>query len=453
MPFDDPRDFLESLEKEGEVVRVTKPVDVSHEIAAYLRKTSNEQGPALWFENVKGYDMPVVGAVFATRRRTLRGLEFSHDEALDRFYEGIRSPIDPVLLDQGPCQEVVLEGETADLGRLPIPTYYEKDGGPYITLGVHITKDAETGGKNAAIYINQLQGNRRLGFAAAVFQDASLMYRKAEAKGEPLEIAVALGVDPAILMATQIKAPYGVNELSLAGGLRGKPVEVVRCRTVDLEVPATSEIVIEGRLSPHVREDEGPFAEFCGYYCEKAPKPVIEVTAVTHRENPVFHAGLSGMPMSDNHFLKQLPNEVTVYGELKQKFPEVREVHFPASGCCEYTCYVSLTPRYRGQPRNVILASLGSAKRPKMTVVVDEDIDIYDEFQMNWAITTRVQPDRDVIIVPAVGAAPEDPSTPSPGYSAVMGMDATRPFGQSFADVTYVPGVENVPDLATFTKK
>ncbi|MFQ5912164.1 MAG: UbiD family decarboxylase [Nitrospinota bacterium] len=453
MPFDDHRDFLSCLEEEGELVRVTSPVDVLYEISAYIRRMSDEQGPALLFERVKGYDMPVVGGLFATRRRVLRALEYAPGEALERFHEGIKSPIHPVRVDQGPCQEVVFEGDEVDLNRLPIPTYYGKDGGPYITHGVHISKDTETGGKNAAIYVMQLKGRNRLGFAAAIHQDCSLQFLKAEKRGEPLEVAVALGVDPSIMLATQIKAPYGVNELALAGGLRGKPVEVVGCRTVDLEVPAASEIVIEGRLIPGYREAEGPFAEFCGYYAPISKKPVMEVTAITHRGSPIFHAGLGGMPMTENHFLKQIPNEVTVYGELKAKFPEVKAVHFPASGCCEYNCYVSMTPRYKGQPRNVILASLGSAKRPKLVVVVDEDIDIHDDFKVLWAITTRVQADRDVAILPGVGSAPEDPSTPEPAYSAVMGIDATRPFGQPFAEVTEVPGVEKAPGLSQLSRK
>ncbi len=453
MPFDDPKDFLACLEAEGDLVRVTSPVDVLYEISAYIRKTSDEQGPAVLFERVKGFDMPVVGGLFAARRRVLRALEYAPGEALERFYEGIRSPIDPVVVDAGPCQEVVFEGDEVDLTRLPIPKYSLEDGGVFITHGVQISKDTETGGKNAGIYRMQLKGPDRLGMWVGKHQDGCLQILKAERRGEALEVAVALGVDPVIMLATQVKADYGVDELTLAGGLRGKPVEVVRCRTVDLEVPATSEIVIEGRVIPNYREAEGPFGEFSGYYGPESEMPVVEVTAITHRSSPIFHAGLTGPPMTENHFLKQLPNEVTLYRELSAKFPEVKTVTFPASGCCEYSCYISMTPRYKGQPRNVILAALGSARRPKLVVVVDEDIDIHDDVKVLWAATTRVQADRDVVIVPGMGSGPLDPSASEEAYSAVMGIDATRPFGQPFPQVPVVPGVERVPDLSTLIRK
>ena len=304
MPFDDPREFLACLEEEGDLVRVTAPVDVRYEIAAYIRKTSDEQGPAVLFERVEGFDMPAVGGLFAARRRVLRALEYAPGEAFDRFHGGIHSPIDPVLTDRGPCQEVVYEGDEVDLTRLPIPTYCEQDGGAFITHGVQISKDTETGGKNAGIYRMQRKGRNRLGVLANIHQHLGLQIHKAEQRGEPLEVAIAQGVDPVIMLATQVKAAYGVDELTLAGGLRGKPVEVVRCRTVDLEVPATSEIVIEGRFLPHVREDEGPLGEFSGYYGPAGKRPVMDVTAVTHRRDPIFHAGLTGPPMTENHFLK-----------------------------------------------------------------------------------------------------------------------------------------------------
>ncbi|MBI2880164.1 MAG: UbiD family decarboxylase [Candidatus Tectomicrobia bacterium] len=438
---------MSCLEEEEDLLRIPTPVDVKHQIAAYVRKTSDEQGPAILFERVKGYDMPVVSGLFATRRRVLRALEYAPEEAVERFYAGISNPIPPVRVGDGPCQEVVLEGEEADLTRLPIPTFSLRDGGAFITLGLSVTKDPDTGAKNAAIYRMQLKGRNRLGILSNSHQDCGHAILKAEREGKALEIAVAIGVDPVILVATQVKTRYGVDELSLAGGLRGKPVKVVKCRTVDLEVPATSEIVIEGRFLPNYREMEGPFGEFTGYDGPAGMRPVLEVTAITHRRSPIYHAALVGMPMTEAHFLKQLANEVTVFRELKSKFPEVKAVHFPASGCSEFTCYVSMAPRYKGQSRNVILAALGSAKRPKLVIVVDEDIDIYDDIQVLWAISTRIQADRDVIIVPAVGSAPLDPSTPEPNLSAVMGIDATRPFGTPFADVTVVPGVEEVPNL------
>lgn len=447
MSFADPRDFLACLEEEGDLIRISESVDALYEISAYIRKTSDQQGPAILFEKVKGHDIPVVGGLYAARRRVLRALGFREEEIVERFKQAADCPIAPVLVEEAPCQEVVLEGEAVDLNRLPIPTYCLQDGGAFITHGVQISKDPETGARNAGIYRMQLKGRNRLGLFSNVQQHCYIHYSKAEERGEGLEIAVAMGTDPIIMLGTQVKADYGTDELALSGGLSGGAVQVVKCRTIELEVPATSEIVIEGRLIPNLREKEGPFGEFSGYYGPASERPVMEVSAITHRASPIFHAGLTGVPMTENHFLKQIPGEVTLYRELKSKFPEVNDVSFPASGCSEYHCYISMTPRYKGQPRNVLLAALGSSRRPKLAVVVDEDVDVYDDVKVLWALSTRMQADKDVIIVPAAGGAPLDPSTPEPNVTAVMGIDATKPFNEEFADVPEIPGLEKVPDL------
>lgn len=447
MPFDDPRDFMDYLEKRGELIRVSREVEIKYEIAAYIRKTSDQQGPAILFENVKGFDMRVLGGLYATRNRALLALQTSKEEIFEKFRYGVEHPIPPRLVDDGPCKEVVLKGEDIDLMKLPIPTYCEKDGGPFITHGVQISKDPETRTKNAAIYRMQLKGKKKLNVWANTFQHLALQYSKAEARNEPLEIAVALGVDPAVMLASQVAAPYGQDEIEIAGGLRGKPVDVVKCETVDLEIPATSEIVIEGVMPPGVRELEGPFGEFTGYYGGQAPNPIVKVTAITMRKGAIFHAGLTGLPITENHVLKELPNEVSLYHELKWKFPEVTGVHYSPAGGTEFMVFVSMRPRYKGQARNVVLAVLGSMKRPKYVIVCDDDVDIYDHVKVLWAVATRSQPDQDVIIVPGIAAGPLDPSVPETNVTAVMGIDATRPFGEPFPEVTYVPGVEKVPDL------
>lgn len=452
MSFADPRDFIACLEQEGDLVRISDPIDVLYEISAYIRKTSDQQGPAILFENIKGHDMPVIGGLFATRRRVLRALGSQDDKLVDLFRQAADHPIPPVLVKDAPCQEIVMEGELVDLDRLPIPTYCLQDGGAFITHGIQISKDPETGTRNAGIYRMQQKGRNRLGLFSNVQQHCFIHYSKAEARGEGLEVAIAMGTDPVIMLGTQVKADYGTDELALSGGLSGKAVEVVKCRTVDLEVPATSEIVIEGRLITNYREEEGPFGEFSGYYGPASERPVLEVTAITHRDSPIYHAGLTGVPMTENHFLKQIPGEVTLYRELKSKFPEVRDVVFPASGCSEYHCYISMTPRYKGQSRNVLLAALGSSRRPKLAVVVDEDVDVYDDVKVLWAISTRMQADKDVIIVPAVGGAPLDPSTPEPNVTAVMGIDSTKPFNEEFAEVPVIPGLDKVPDLLSMAR-
>ncbi len=446
MPFDDPRDFLEYLEERKEILRIRDEVDPKFEVGAYIRKTSDQQGPALLFENVKGHDMRMVGGIFATRQRILMALETDSNEVYDRVYGGISQAIPPRLVDTGPCKEVIYKGDEVDITHLPIPVYAEKDGGAFITHGVVISKDPETGTGNASIYRLQLRGKDELGLYVADYQDMMRHYLKAESKGEPLDVAIALGCDPVVMLATQVDAAYGEDEIAIAGGLNGKPVDVVQCETVDLTVPATTEIVIEGKALPTRREWEGPFGEYSGYYGPADERPVIQVTAVTHRNNPLYHAGLTGMPMTENHFLKQIPNEITLYRDLKSKFAGVKAVNFTPAGCCEFMVFISMKQVYPGEAKKVLMASLGSKKLPKYVVVCDEDIDVHDHTQVLWAISTRASPAKDMMVVPVPTAA-LDPTLPEGEVGSALGIDATRPVDEPFPDVPEHPGLDRVPDL------
>jgi 2,5-furandicarboxylate decarboxylase 1 len=238
-------------------------------------------------------------------------------------------------------------------------------------------------------------------------------------------------------------APYGTDELALAGALRGEPVEVVKAETVDLEVPATAEIIIEGTVLPKVREEEGPFGEVSGYYTPSNPKPVIEVSAITHRKNPIFQAALTGMPTTENHVLKQLPLEATYYWQLKKEFPGVTAVHFPAAGTVGMTCVIAMKQACECEARNVIAAMIGT-RRNKITIVVDDDIDIFDMEKVWWAIATRTQADEDVIVFPRVVATAMDPSVRKLRVGSSLGIDATKPFGQTFPEIVMVPGADKV---------
>ncbi len=444
MPFHDLREFLELLEKKGELVRVKKEVDLKYEIGAYIRKTSDVQGPALLFERVRGHKIPVVGGVFATRKLALMAMEATNENVLQKFLNGIRNPIQPKLVNEGPCQEVVLRGVDVDLGKFPIPIYSEKDAGPYITVGVQISKDPETKTKNASIYRMQVKGKNRLGIMSHAFQHLATQFAKAEARGEPLEVAIPLGIDPVIPYASQVKAPYGFDELEIAGGIRGQPVEVVKCKTVDLEVPATAEMVIEGKISPNVREPEGPFGEFTGFYGNQEENPVVEVTAITHRKDPIFQAGLTGLPTTENHVLKEFPYEAALYEKLKKEYPEVQNVCYSPAGGAQFLVIVSLKQRYKGEARNVILSALGDSSRPKIVIAVDEDVDIFDPTKVLWALSFCTQPAEDVIIIPNTAGGPLDPSVPEKEVTSLIGIDATRRFGVKFPEVVRVPGVEMV---------
>jgi 2,5-furandicarboxylate decarboxylase 1 len=440
MPFKDLREFLSLLEQKGDLLRTRKSVDVKFEISSYIRKTSDERGPALFFENVKNFNMPVAGGVFATRERAFLALETTPQDYVNKFQNALERLLPPKLVSSGPCKEVIHTGSKVDLTQLPIPIFSEGDPAPFITLGLSISRDPKSGGKNTSIYRLQLKGRNRLGIMA---QHLVRQLIEAESLGKGLPIAIAIGTDPVIPLATQWMAPYGTDELALAGALRGEPVEVVKAETVDLEVPATAEIVIEGTVLPNVREVEGPFGEVSGYYTPSNAKPIIEVSAITHRKNPIYQAALTGMPTTENHVLKQLPLEATFYWMLKKEFPGVKAVHFPAAGTVGMICVIAMKQAYECEARNVIATMMGT-RRNKITIVVDEDVDLYDMEKVLWAIATRTQADEDVVIFPRVVATAMDPSVRKFRVGSALGIDATKPFGQPFPEMVVVPGADRV---------
>ena len=440
MPFSDLREFLKFLEEHGELLKTKKPVDTKFEISSYIRKTSDQRGPALFFENVKNFDMPVVGGIFATRERAFLALETSSQDYVHKFQNALDHLLPPKLVSNAPCKDVIHTGNDVDLTRLPIPIFSEKDPAAFITLGLSISRDPKSGGKNTSIYRLQLKGRNRLGIMA---QHLVRQLVEAESLGKGLPIAIAIGSDPVIPLATQWMAPYGTDEMALAGALRGQPVEVVKAETVDLEVPATAEIVIEGIVLPNIREQEGPFGEVSGYYTPANPKPVIEVSAITHRRNPIYQAALTGMPTTENHILKQLPLEATFYWMLKKEFPGVTAVHFPAAGTVGMISVIAMKQAYECEARNVIATMFGS-RRNKITIVVDDDVDIYDMEKVLWAIATRTQADEDIIIFPRLVATAMDPSVRKFRVGSSLGIDATKPFGRQFPEMVTVPGADRV---------
>jgi 4-hydroxy-3-polyprenylbenzoate decarboxylase/2,5-furandicarboxylate decarboxylase 1 len=443
MPYRDLREFLARLKAKGQLRRVTRPVRTEFEIAAGIRRMSDTKGPALLFENVVGHDMPVAGSLFSDRVKALLALEVdSPKEGNEKFLRGLHDPIKPRLVESGPCQEVVHTGDDVDLFRLPLPVYSERDGGAYVTVALEISKDPIDGGRNASVYRMMRLDRNHLAVMSHVFQGLGTHIARAEELGRPLDVAVVNGVDPVLLYASQAKVPPGFDELEIAGGIRGEPVEVVKGVTVDLEVPATAEIVIEGRVLPGQRAPEGPFGEFTGYYGPQEMNPVMEVTAITHRRDPIYLAGMTGVPTTDNHVLKAFAYESVLLENLRSVFPEVVDVAFPDWAGTQYAAVVALRQRYKGQARHLILTALGDAARLKWVIVVDDDVDVHDTEQVLWAAITRSQPAEDLIVVPGVAGGPLDPSAPEKEVVSLMGLDATRPFGRDFPEVCRVPGAD-----------
>ncbi|MGH6609656.1 MAG: UbiD family decarboxylase, partial [Burkholderiaceae bacterium] len=368
----------------------------------------------------------------------------TQSELLARFRHAAEQPLRwrEVARESAPCQQVVHDFAQPDTDirtLLPIPTHSEHDSGPYISAGLVIARNPKTGVQNVSINRIQMNGRDRLG-VLILPRHLHAFFAAAEAKKQPLEVAIVIGVDPLTALASQAITPIDHDELEIAGALHGEPLTVVKCTTNEVRVPADAEIVIEGRLLPNVREPEGPFGEFPKYYSAREEREVIAIDAVTHRREPIFH---TIVPAEMEHLLLgAIPREATLLAHLQRSFPNVTDVHLPVGGVCRYHLHVQMKKTREGQPKNVIMGAFGGHYDLKQVVVVDEDVDIHDPAEVEWAVATRFQADRDLVLVSGAQGSALDPSTtvgfkdnkPPPhqqGISAKMGLDATKPLQSS----------------------
>jgi UbiD family decarboxylase len=297
-------------------------------------------------------------------------------------------------------------------------------------------------GSNVSISRMQIHDAKTAGLLSPPPQHLGVYFQEMEAEGLPLPMAIAIGNDPYVTLASGIKGSIFLDEYTIAGGWMGEAVELVRCETSDVLVPATTEIVIEGELIPGERRLEGPFGEVPGYYSPAGERPVFRLNAITHRRNPIYLAGLSGRPQTDNHVIRDLNYEAILRDRIRQICPGVRDV-YAIEGSAGKHVAISIRAAFVAQARDVLMAGLTTERiRPKLVIVVDDDIDVRDPMQLQWALAYRVQADRDLIVIPRMVGQGLDPSTPLPSVGAVMGIDATRPFGEPFWEVTDVPGAE-----------
>lgn len=438
MPYKDLRAFLSTLRQSGELVDITRPIALQYDVAKALAKTSAADGPALMFKDT-GTQFPLVGGLYGNRRRALIAFEATDETIHERVTKAIDNPIGPVDFDgPAPCQEVVLTGEDIDLSKLPVPTYSPKDGGPYITAGIVVSEDPDTGVPDIGNYRFQLHDSKVLGVWAAPSHRFGKNMAKAIARKVPLHGAIVIGVDPMTTFSCQVQSGDTTNDWFVAGGLRGAPVELTKAVTSDLKVPANAEFIIEFVVDSDDQRDEGPLGEYTGYYTPVSPKPTAKVTAITHRRDAIFQGLLTGKPITENHVLKQIPFEASVLRQLKAQFPTIADVSITSSGGVQVYFVIAMTPRYEGEARQAILAAMALNIHPKWVVVVDPDIDIRRSSEVEWAMSFRVKPREDVFVVDRTAAAPLDPSTDG-GYSSTVGVDATRPFGVEFPEVSEVP--------------
>jgi 2,5-furandicarboxylate decarboxylase 1 len=426
------RSYLDALAKAGQLVRIDKPVSPEFEVAAYVRRSSDTDGPAFVFENVTGHPgWKLAAGLYGTMARLPIALGCALGDVVDRYGEAVRNPVPPRRVAKGACQEIVLTGQEADCTRLPVVVHSERDAGRYVTAAVMFGRDPETGVLGVGLQRMQLKGPRRFGVNMPAERRVGRAVLKAEDRGERFGVAVVLGAGPFVDLGSQAKIPHAQEKLGVAGALARAPIELVPCKTVDADVPADAEIVIEGHFLPGVREPEGPFGEVAGTYGLLGDRHVFEVSAITMRRDAMYQTALTGMPTTDNHVQAWPAICESIKRMAQLACPEVVDVH--AIGPY-YIAVVAIRKRLAYEARNVILSVLGptaGAPQAKYCIVVDPDVNVRDLNQVLWAVYTRCQPSVDVTIFPPMVGAPLDPSAPVHRHSSKMGFDATVPLGES----------------------
>ena len=443
----DLRHFLAEIERKlpDEIAHVDRQVNPKHQLSAVLRKLQDEDRyPAVIFNKVKGSKMPVVSNLFATTNRLALAFDISPDNMTQDYLAREEALIKPKVVRKAPVQENVMTGRNVDLGKLPIVTHCEKDAGPYLTSAVGVFKDPDTGVYDVGIFRMQLQGKKKLGVLYGVYAKAARIIRKNEERNKPTEMAVFIGHHPACILSSQTKVPVDTDEFWVMGGLLGEPIEMVQAKTVEIRVPAHAEIVIEGKILPHVREPEGPFGEYPWYYGLERDGHVMEVTAITHRNDAIYHDVFSAH--QDHNYCAKVQREAVLFKRVQVAVPGVKAVALPISGNCRHVGYVSMRKDFDGQGKIAAMAALISDTMMKMAVIVDEDVDVTNESEVWWAVATRTQADRAIFMVPEAYVAELDPGAYSikdrnkRGYlNTKWAIDATMPIEMAFEERADVP--------------
>lgn len=443
----DLRAFLRRLEERApdELLRVRRPVSVDLELTGVLRKLQSEQRyPAVIFERIQDKKLRVVSNLLGNTRLLAEALETTPEELTRTYIEREDARMAVKEVSDAPVQEVVITGADVDLHEMPIVVNCGKDSGQFISAGVTTVRVPEAGNHNSGIYRAQIHSRNRLGMSYEKHTHIGTVHRAAEARGEPVDCAIWVGHHPATLLGCQSKIPYGEDEYEVMGGLLQEPLEVVRAKTVDVMVPASAEVVFEGRILPGERLPEGPYGEFTWYYGLERPSPVMEVTAITHRRDAIYHHLFAAHP--EHNLTGRLGREAVLYKRVRAAMPGVKDVHMPMSGICRFHAYVQIRKEYDGAGKIAALAALASDPFVKLAVVVDEDVDIHDDAEVLWAIATRTQPDRDTFFVPESATSRLDPASYSiwsrwekDTMNTKWAIDATKPVEAPFEERADVP--------------
>jgi 4-hydroxy-3-polyprenylbenzoate decarboxylase len=445
--FNDINEFITVLDKQRELARLTDPVSPDLEIAALTDRVSKTPGggPGLLFERPTGYDIPVAVNLFGSAKRMCLALGVNTlDELADEIGE-LTTPkvpsgmfdalkmlpvvnrlrdLMPKTVKDAPCQEVVRRDGTLD--ELPILKCWPEDGGRYITLPLVFTKDPETGQRNIGTYRMQVFDGRSTGMHWQRHKGGAQHYRVAERLKKRMPVAVALGPDPALTYSATAPMPEGLDELMLAGFLRRDRVELVKCVTIDMEVPASAQIVLEGYVEPGERRREGPFGDHTGFYSHPDDYPVFHLTCITRRTRPTYLTTVVGIPPMEDYYLGKASERIFL-PLIRKTLPEIVDMHFPAAGIFHNIVLISIDKRYPGHARKIMNAvwGLGQLMFSKTVIVVDKDVDVQNEAEVAWIVGTHYDPERDIQFTRGPMDDLEDASD-LPAYGSKMGIDATR---------------------------
>ena len=454
MKYHDLRDFIAQLEKLGELKRVGVEVSPHLEMTEICDRVLKAQGPAVLFEKPRGHTIPVLANLFGTPRRVALGMGADSVEALrevGRLLAYLKEPepprglkdawekwpvlkqvlnMAPKELSSAPCQEIVWEGKDLDLGRLPIQTCWPEDAGPLITWGLTVTRGPHKKRQNLGIYRQQVIASNKVIMRWLAHRGGALDFRDhvLANPGQPFPVAVALGADPATILGAVTPVPDTLSEYQFAGLLRGAKTELVKCIGVDLQVPASAEIVLEGAIDVGETALEGPFGDHTGYYNEQERFPVLTIERITMRKNPIYHSTYTGKPPDEPAILGVALNEVFVPLLVKQ-FPEIVDFYLPPEGCSYRLAVVSMNKQYPGHAKRVMFGVWSSLRQfmyTKFIIVTDDDVNIRDWKEVIWALTTRVDPARDTLLVANTPIDYLDFASPVSGLGAKMGIDATN---------------------------
>jgi len=454
MKYKDLRDFIASLEEQGELKRITTEVDPYLEMTEICDRTLRAEGPALLFENPKGYDTPVLANLFGTPKRVALGMgadsvaslrDIGHllaslkepeppkgfKDALGKLplYKQVLN-MAPKLISKPPCQQYVMSDDEVDLSKLPIQTCWPEDAAPLITWPLVITRGPNKQRQNLGIYRQQVIGKNRLIMRWLSHRGGALDFRdwKIAHPGENFPVYVALGADPATILGAVTPVPDSLSEYAFAGLLRGSKTEVATCLTNDLQVPASAEYILEGHITPDDMADEGPFGDHTGYYNEVDSFPVFTVTRITHRKDPIYHSTYTGRPPDEPAVLGVALNEVFV-PLLQKQFPEITDFYLPPEGCSYRMAVVTMKKQYPGHAKRVMMGVWSFLRQfmyTKFVIVTDDDVNARDWKDVIWAMTTRMDPARDTLLVENTPIDYLDFASPVSGLGSKMGMDATH---------------------------